>query len=138
MLDINDYLLIQKGEALYKFPINRFYLKYAMIGDTALLDSLEEKIEDLSVYLLNLSADMITTHENLSLSSLQLKYETKHDAELMPKIYDTMEEYQIEQAINERDLVMKDEVEDAFRDADYDKALEAFDKATTRLDESMI
>lgn len=137
MLDKDDYLLIQRGNDLYKFPISKFNLKYALIGETPQLDELEEKIYDLSATLLGLSADILNDYNKRSLSSLLLEFETLSSANLIKQRSDILTEYEVETLIKDRNIVLKDEMEDAYRDTVNTKAMNAFDDASDKIYEVM-
>ena len=124
-----DVLLVEREGILYRLPLEKLNYRYLTVGENDLLYNLEDKIQEVSAYLLNLSSALTSTPEEYdSISSLNELYETKENILKIPLSKALMTDEQIENIIQYRQIVAKDIVDDEWYGNNIDYTMAEADR----------
>ena len=126
MFSIDDYILVDRDGSLFKISIRDLGNVFLPVDDNDFVEELTEKIEDLSSYITDLSAEII--EEYTPISELSQKYELKLSTDYMLEDPNILEDEGIERKIKEAGLVPKEVVDDAF-DNEVEKCEKLFQRA---------
>lgn len=137
MIDIEDYLLIQRNDGtLYKMPIGGLSAVTVINNpDYSKIEELELAIDEAKEYLIQLSTEFIETH--YSIEELNDVAEQKVDTEKMPLISSLMKIEKIETQIANSGLVTKDQLDEAY-EKEIDTIETEFDKASSEVGNWMV
>lgn len=119
MISIEDYILVDRGGKLFKVSIETLQSIFLPIMENDHVSDLEEKIDDLSSFLIDLSAEVVETFTPIE--ELNDKYEQKVSSDFILEDPAILQDDEIEKLISEQNFVTKDKVDNS-----YDKQIDSF------------
>ena len=112
LLTQSDILLVERNGILYRCSIENLNYKYLTIGTNSVLADLEDKMDELSLFILDLSANINSNERDFtSISALNELFELKKDAIEIKNNSLILDDDAIIRVVTDKNIVKKEDVE---------------------------
>ena len=127
-IEPTDVLLVERDGILYRCPIEKLNYRYLTIGENDILTELEDKIAELSSYILELSSNInVDERDFTSISALNEIFELRWDSEQIKNNPLIIDEDKITSIVKDRNIATKEAVDDVWVERDIDRTNSVMD-----------
>jgi hypothetical protein len=121
-IEPSDILLVERNGTLYRCPIENLNYRYLTIGDNDILTDLEEKIAEVSAYIVELSTTINSEERDFtSISALNEMFELRWDADQIKNNPLIIDEDKINKIVRENNIAKKEQVDDDWFERDIER-----------------